>query len=119
MENMMYLFTSFLSCLIVFGLMFQFMGERWKKASDSRLLYWVVWLFASGCVSLVNLLKSPLLNMGANWVVFTVISLLLYRDRAGRKYWRVLEADCFFILCALFEAVGVFGLDLLLAAAGE
>ncbi len=118
MENMMYLFTSFLSCLIVFGLMFQFMGERWKKASDSRLLYWVVWLLSSGCVSLVNLLKSPLLNMGANWVVFTVISLLLYRDRTGKKYWRVLEADCFFILCALFEAVGVYGIDFLLAAAG-
>ncbi len=118
MENMIYLFTSFLSCLIIFGLLFQFMGERWKKASDSRFLYWAVWLFASGCVSLVNLLKSPLLNMGANLVVFTVISLLLYRDRAGRKYWRVLEADCFFILSALFEAIGVFGLDFLLATAG-
>ena len=118
MENMMYLFTSFLSCLIIFGLLFQFMGERWKKASDSRLLYWVVWLFASGCVSLVNLFRIPFLNMGANLAVTTVISLLLYRDRAKGKYWRVLEADCFFILCALFESVGVFGLDFLLAAVG-
>jgi len=118
MENMMYLFTSFLSCLIVLGLLFQFMGERWRKASDSRLLYWVAWLLASGCISLVNLLRSPLLNMGANLVVFTMISLLLYRDRAGRKYWRVLEADCFFSVVALFEAVGVFGLDFLLVAVG-
>ncbi len=58
------------------------------------------------------------MNMGANLVAFTMISLVLYRNRAGRKYWRVLEAGCFFILCALFESIGVFGLDLLLAAAG-
>ncbi len=85
------------------------MDERWRKASDSRPLYRVVWLFASGCISLVNLLRIPFLNMGANLAVTTVISLLLYRDRTGRKYWRVLEADCFFIMCALFESIGVFG----------
>jgi len=119
MENIMYLFTSFLSCLIILGLLFQFMDERWRKASDSRLLYWMIWLFASGCVSLVNLLRSPLLNMGANLVVSTMISLLLYRDRAERKYWRVLEAACFFILCALFESIGVFVIDFLLAAVGR
>lgn len=118
MENMMYLFTSVLSCLIVLGLLFQFMGERWRKVSDSRLLYGVVWLFASGCISLVNQLRMPLLNMGANFIFTTMISLLLYRDRAKGKYWRVLEADCFFIVCALFEAIGVFGLDFLLAAVG-
>lgn len=118
MEDMMYLFTSFLSCLIVLGLLFQFMGERWRKASDSSLLYWVVWLALSACVSLVNLFRIPLLNMGANLAAFTMISLLLYRDRERRKYWRVLEADCFFGLVALFEAIGVFGLDFLLAAVG-
>ena len=38
MENLVYLFSCFLSCVIVAGLMFQFMGDRYEKAfrSDER-----------------------------------------------------------------------------------
>lgn len=32
MENLVYPFSCFLSCVIVAGLMFQFMGDRYEKA---------------------------------------------------------------------------------------
>ena len=119
MENMVYLFTSFLSCMVVIGLLFQFMNDRYEKEYDSPRLYVAAWLIAAILVALVNQVRIVLANTLANISVFVIISLIMYKDRNGRKYWRVLEAECLFIICGLIEAIGVWGIDYLLREVGH
>lgn len=119
MENIVFLFTSFLSCIIVIGLLFQFMNDRYEKAYDNSMPYKAVWLTAVLLITLVNQLRNPLANVASNSIVYGIVSVVMYKDRNGRKYWRLLEVECFFSICALFEAIGTWGIDYLLQVVGH
>ena len=114
MENLVYLFSCFLSCVIVAGLMFQFMGDRYEKAFVNPWVYRIAAAAAVVIVTLVNLKHNTWWNMAANFLVFGIASFIFYEDKSGRRYWRVLELECFFMMVALFEGIGVFGIDLLM-----
>ena len=114
MENLVYLFSCFLSCVIVAGLMFQFMGDRYEKAFVNPWVYRIAAAASVVIVTLVNLKHSTWWNMAANFLVFGIASFIFYEDKSGRRYWRVLELECFFMMVALFEGIGVFGIDLLM-----
>ncbi len=114
MENFVYLFTCFLSCTIIAGLMFQFMGDRYEKAFVNPWVYRTAAAVIVAIITLVNLKHSTWWNMGANFLVYGIVSFIFYEDKSGRRYWRVLETECFFIMLAWFEGVGVFGIDLLM-----
>ena len=114
MENLVYLFSCFLSCVIIAGLMFQFMDDRYEKAFVNPWVYRIVPSVAVVIVTLVNLKHNTWWNMGANFLVFGIASFIFFEDKSGRSYWRVLESECFFIMVALFEGIGVFGIDLLM-----
>ncbi|MCM1499951.1 MAG: GHKL domain-containing protein, partial [Clostridium sp.] len=107
-------FSCFLSCVIIAGLMFQFMGDRYEKAFGNPWVYRIAAAAAVVIVTLVNLKNSAWWNMGANFLVFGIASFIFYEDKSGRRYWRVVESECFFIMVALFEGIGVFGIDLLM-----
>ena len=70
-------------------------------------------------VTAVNQLQNPIFNSTANILVFVSISFFLYMDTDGRKYWRVIESACLFVAIALFEGVGVFGIDFLMNVTGH
>ena len=114
MENLVYLFSCFLSCVIIAGLMFQFMGDRYEKAFENPWVYRIVPFVAVVIVTLVNLKHNTWWNMGANFLVYGIASFICYEDKNSRRYWRVLESECFFVIVALFEGIGVFGIDLLM-----
>ncbi len=114
MENLVYLFSCFLSCVIIAGLMFQFMGDRYEKAFVNPWVYRIAAAAAVVIVTLVNLKRSALWNAAANFPIYGIISFFFYEDRSNRRYWRVLEASCFFLTNALFEGIGVYGIDFLM-----
>ena len=114
MENLVYLFSCFLSCVIIAGLMFQFMGDRYGKAFENPWLYRIAAAVAVVIVTLVNLKHNTWWNMSVNFLVFGIVSFIFYEDKSDRRYWRVVESECFFIMVALFEGIGVFGIDLLM-----
>ena len=114
MENLVYLFSCFLSCVIFAGLMFQFMGDRYEKAFVNPWVYRIAVAAAVVIVTMVNLKHNAWWNMGANLSVYCIASFICYEDKSGRRYWRVLESECFFVILALFEGIGVFGIDLLM-----
>ena len=114
MENLVYLFSCFLSCVIFAGLMFQFMGDRYEKAFVNPWVYRIIPSVVVVIVTLVNLKHNAWWNMGANFLVYGISSFICYEDKSGRRYWRVLESECFFVILALFEGIGVFGIDLLM-----
>ena len=119
MENIVYLFTSFLSCIIVMGLLFQFMNDRYEKVYGNSKLYNAAWLISVFIITLVNQFRIVLANAAVNIIVFGIICMIMYKDRDGRKYWRLLEAECLLVICALFEAIGVWGIDYLLQTTGH
>ncbi|MBD5522425.1 MAG: GHKL domain-containing protein [Lachnospiraceae bacterium] len=115
MENLVYLFSCFLSCMIIAGLMFQFMGDRYEKVFVNPWVYRIAAAVVVVIVTLVNLKRSVWWNMGANFLVFGIASFIFYEDKSGRRYWRVVESECFLIITGvLFEGIGVFGIDLLM-----
>ncbi len=112
MENLVYLFTCFLSCTIIAGLMFQFMDDRYGKAFRNPWVYRIAAAVIVVIITLVNLKQSTWWNMGVNFLVYGITSFIFYEDKSSRRYWRVLESECFFIVLAWFEGIGVFGIDL-------
>ena len=119
MENIVYLFTSFLSCIVVIGILFQFMNDRYEKAYDSSKLYMITGVIAVVLIALVNQLRIVFVNTVANGIVFGIISMIMYMDRDGRKYWRLLEAECLLIICAFVEGIGTWGISYLLQTTGH
>ena len=119
MENVVFLFTSFLSCIVVVGLMMQFINDRYDKAYTNSMIYKAACIVAVILLTLVNQLRSPIANVVSNIIVYCIISMVMYNDRDGRKYWRLLEVECLFIICGLFEGIGVWGIDYLLQAVGH
>ena len=118
MENLVYLFSCFLSCVIIAGLMFQFMGDRYGKAFENPWVYRIAAAAAVVIVTLVNLKHNTWWNMGTNFLVFGIVSFVFYEDKTDRRYWRVLETGCFFLMNALFEGIGVYGIDVLMEQFG-
>ena len=114
MENLVYLFSCFLSCVIIAGLMFQFMGDRYEKAFENPWFYRIAAAVAVVIITLVNLKHNTWWNMGANFLVYGIASFICYEDKNDRRYWRVLESECFFVILAWFEGIGVYGIDLLM-----
>ena len=49
---------------------------------------------------------------------FRLLQSAALQDRGSRKYWRMLETGCFFIMTALFEGIGVYGIDFLMDQLG-
>ena len=116
MGNIVYLFSSFLSSVIVIGLLVQFLNDRYEKTYENVLIYRIVPSVAVIVVTMVNQLRSPVRNIIANILAFVAISFFLYRDTDGRKYWRVMESACLFVVIALFEGIGVLAIGLLIDA---
>ncbi len=90
------------------------MGDRCEKAFVNPWVYRIVPFVVVVIVTLVNLKHNTWWNMGANFLVYGIASFICYEDKSGRRYWRVLESECFFVMVALFEGIGVFGIDLLM-----
>jgi len=94
------------------------MGDRYGKDFENPWVYRIAAAAAVVIVTLVNLKHNTWWNMGTNFLVFGIVSFVFYEDKTDRRYWRVLETGCFFLMNALFEGIGVYGIDVLMEQFG-
>lgn len=105
MEDLVYLFSCFLSYVLIDRLMFQFMGDRYEKAFKNQWVYRIAAAVVVVIVTLVNLKHNTWWNMGVNFLVFGIVSFICYEDKSGRRYWRVAESECFFIVWSILSSL--------------
>lgn len=72
MDRIILLFCSFISCVILVNLLFQFFNDRYLKSYNSKLLYILLPIVSIVIVTPINMFMSPLLNMLVNviWIGF-------------------------------------------------
>ena len=108
MENLVYLFSCFLSCTVIVSLMSQFWNDRYEKTFENPVIYKIVTVAAIAVLTLVNLINSVVWNGIATVLVFGIISFSLYES--DRKWRRVLESECFFWIIGLFDSISIWGI---------
>lgn len=116
MDNLVYLFSCFLSCMVVVSLMRQFWNDRYGKAFEKPIIYKIVSAAAIVVLTLVNLMNSVVWNGTVNILVFGVISFIFYEN--DRKWRRVLETECFFWMLSLFDGISIWGISSLMKCLG-
>lgn len=116
MDKIILLFCSFISCVILVNLLFQFFNDRYLKAYDSRSLYVLLPIICIAIVTPVNMFMSPLLNLLVNvsWIGF-VSSFFYYEEKAG-KFIQIVESEALFMVIGVAEALGVFLVDVIMEA---
>ena len=55
MENLVYLFSCFLSCTVVVSLMSQFWNDRYGKTFENPVIYKIITIAAIAVLTVVNL----------------------------------------------------------------
>ena len=90
MENIVYLFSSFLSCAIIIGLLVQFLSDRYEKAYENVSIYRIVPIAAVFMVTVVNQLRNPIFNTIANILAFIAISFF---SVLGHRRQEILESN--------------------------
>ena len=115
MDSLILLFCSFISCVIIVNLLFQFFNDRYIKSYDSKPLYVLLPIIIIFIVISVNMYMSPLLNLFVNltWIGF-VCAFFYYKENC-RKFMRIFEAEAFFMVMSVAEALGVFLIDAAMA----
>lgn len=70
MDRIILLFCSFISCVILVNLLFQFFNDRYLRAYNSKLLYILLPIVSIIIVTPINMFMSPILNMLVNviWI---------------------------------------------------
>ena len=108
------LFCSFISCVIIVGILFQFLNDRYLKCYNKRYIYVIVYLVSACLLTFVNMYMNPFLNGGAQIILFGLISFIFYFEKNGKKFIRVLETEILYIIIVILEGLGVFLIDALL-----
>lgn len=109
------MFASFISCVIVVSIQFQFWNDRYIKAFESKYLYLCLHMGNVVSVMLANMLMNPIVNLAANVLWVAVIGgFFYYEDNRGRLV-RIVESEVLLVIIGVTEAMGVYLIDLLLA----
>lgn len=114
MDSLILLFCSFISCVILVSLLFQFFNDRYLKSYNRKLLYVLLPIVSIAIVTPINMIMSPLLNLLANvtWIGF--VSYFFYYEENDRKFMRIFESEALFMVIGVAEALGVFLIDLIM-----
>lgn len=114
MDKIVLLFCSFMSCIIIVNLLFQFLDDRYTRCYRSKKLYIILQAVSVAVLTGVNMLMLPLLNMSVHIVIFILISYVFYCVSGNRKTVRILEVGSLYIVFAVSETLGVFFMDIIL-----
>lgn len=110
--------SSFVSCVIVVYMMFQFWNEKYEKKYPAKYLYKILASVYVAVVMSANTLMNPLLNLSANTVMIAGISFWFYEGKNTGKLMRIFESGAFFTVLSVTEAAGVYLIDLLMEVLG-
>lgn len=105
--------SSFISCVIIVFLMFQFWDEKYERKYQRKYLYKIPAMVYVVVVMSVNILMNPLYNLLANMVMIGGVSYGLYEGEKFGRY-RIYESAALFTILSLTEAAGVYLIDFLM-----
>ena len=114
MDSLVLLICSFVSCAIIFYILFQFLNDRFVAMFNSKRVYLAVYSVSICIVMLVNMCMNATLNAVTNIILFGIISYFFYYEETTKKILRVFEAEALFAASAIGEGFGVFLIDTLL-----
>ncbi len=114
MEKVILLFCSFISCVILVNLLFQFFNDRYLKTYNNKLLYVFLPIVSVFIVTPINTLMHPLLNLLVNvtWIGF--VSYFFYCEENNRRLIQIFESEALFMIIGVAEALGVFLIDVIM-----
>lgn len=114
MDSLILLFCSFVSCAIIFYILFQFLNDRFVAMYNSKRVYIVVYSVSICIVMLVNMCMNAVLNTASNIILFGAISYFFYYEETTKKILRVFEAEALLVVFVICEGFGVFLIDTIL-----
>lgn len=114
MDSLILLFCSFVSCTIIFYILFQFLNDRFVAMYNSKRIYLAVYSVSICIVMIVNMCMNAALNAVTNIILFGIISYFFYYEETTKKILRVFEAEALFAASVICESFGVFLIDTML-----
>lgn len=114
MDSLILFFCSFVSCAIIFYILFQFLNDRFVAIYNSKRVYIAVYSVSICIVMLVNMCMNAVLNTASSIILFGVISYFFYYEETTKKILRVFEAEVLLVVFIISEGFGVFLIDTIL-----
>ena len=114
MDRIILLFCSFISCVILVNLLFQFFNDRYLRAYNSKLLYILLPIVSIIVVTPINMFMSPILNMLVNVIWIGFVSYFFYYEEKDRRFIQIFESEALFMVIGVAEALGVFLIDVIM-----
>lgn len=119
MDQMILFFCSLVSCIIIAGILFQFMEERYKRVFKSKFFYCFLPVGSVLFITWVNTFMIPVLNMAAHFFLFGLSAVFFYSGGKGGGFGRVAETGAVYIMIAVSESLGMLFFDFLLEVTGR
>lgn len=114
MDSIILVVCSFISCIIVFYILYQFLNDRFIATYNNIVLYACIYGVCVCIVMIINMYMNAATNAVSNIILFGVISYFFYYEENSKKVLRVFEAETLFAASVICEGFGVFLIDAIL-----
>ncbi len=111
MDKLILFFCYVISCTIVVNILFQFFNDRYIKAYNSKLLYFILPIGNVLIIASINMFMNPILNLVSNIVIIGLISSLFYYSENNKIVIRIFEAEALFMVTTMLEALSAIFMD--------
>ena len=113
MDSLILLLCSFISCTIVYYILFQFLNDRFVATYKNKMVYISIYCVSICIVMLINMCMNSVINAVSNIILFGIISYFFYYEESTKKFIRIFEAEALFAASVIFEAFGVCLIDVI------
>lgn len=113
MDSLVLLFCSFISCVIIYYILLQFLNDRFVAVYHNKFVYITVYGVSICIVVLINMLMNAVLNAIINIALFGIISYFFYYEESTKKILRVFESEALFAASIICEGFGVLLIDVI------
>ena len=114
MDSLVLLFSSFISCAIIYYILFQFLNDRFVATYKNKLVYISIYGASICIVMLINMRMNSAINAVSNIILYGIISFFFYYEENTKRILRVFEAEALFAASVICEAFGVYLIDVIL-----
>lgn len=114
MDKIILLSCSFVSCVIIVSIIFEFLNDRYLKSFNNRYCYIALYVISITILTYINMFMNPFFNGGTHIVLCGIISYLFYYEDGSKNLIRVIETEVLFIVIVISEGIGVFLINALL-----
>ena len=114
MDRIILLFCSFISCAIVYYILFQFLNDRFVATYKNKLVYISIYGVSICIIMLINMCMNSAINAVSNIILYGIISFFFYYEENTKSILRVFEAETLFAASVICEAFGVYLIDVVL-----